>query len=407
MSKNIQQHILMAFMTIMMCFAFFPSAVYVQAETDAKPIAHRGYAKGDIAPNSLRAFKEAGDSKNGYWAIESDVCSTKDGKLIMLHDKKLNEMVKISESDANYGKSINNLKYDDIKNYHLLTRSGKESKDKIPTFDDYLKACKASGKTAIIELKHVESKYYDDIIKAISDNKMTKNVVFHCDDMTALAAMNAKKGAKDIPKWAIAHTAVSDSDINYMIANGITGINFRYNLVTDKSVQKAKDNGLKVGIWTIAEDTVDDCASAISVGNIDYITGDSPDLIKQAKEKAKKKAEDKKEEENTGKNTSSGKTSGNKSGNKGKNGSQGSSGSSSSDDTENARGMAQRFMNLMFYIFYVIGFFFIVIGIGHFFLGATSGNTESRNKGLFMMAAGLVLLLTPTILAGLNIMDLA
>jgi hypothetical protein len=193
-----------------------------------------------------------------------------------------------------------------------------------------------------------------------------------------------------------------------MVANGITGIDFKYDLVTEESVKKAKDSGLKVGVWTVETNNVDECATAIAAGDMDYITGNSPDLIKKAKDKAKDKKEEKKDN-----NKQSTAPEGNKKGSgKGNKSGSGSSSSSSSAGTESeksegARGMAQRFINLMFYIFYVIGFFFIVLGVGHFFMGAVSGNTESRNRGIFMMAAGLVLLLTPPALATLNIMDLA
>jgi glycerophosphoryl diester phosphodiesterase len=405
MLKKVQMRILM-FIAVMMCFWLPAPAVCVQAGTSAKSIAHRGYAKSGVAPNSLRAFKEAGKEENKYWGIESDLCSTKDGKLIMLHDKTLNKMVKISESDANFGKSINSLDYSAIKNYHLVDMDKKETTDKIPTFNEYLQACKDSGKTAVIELKHIEAKYYDAAIKAIADNGMTGKTVF-IGDASVLAAIGAKKGAKNIPKLAIAHSAVSDADINYMVANGITGIDFKYDLVTEESVKKAKDSGLKVGVWTVETNNVDECATAIAAGDMDYITGNSPDLIKKAKDKAKDKKEEKKDN-NKQSTAPEGNKKGSGKGNKSESGSSSSSSAGTeSEKSEGARGMAQRFINLMFYIFYVIGFFFIVLGVGHFFMGAVSGNTESRNRGIFMMAAGLVLLLTPPALATLNIMDLA
>lgn len=408
LKKTVSVHLLAAFI-LTICFIFSPPVARTQAAASAKAIAHRGYATSGVAPNSLRAFKNAG-KESYYWGIESDVSSTSDGKLIMFHGSKLDEMenerVSIKKSDANYGKSINSLTYDTVKNYKLLDYNGKETTDKMPTFSSYLKACKDSGKTAIIEVKHVQAKYYDKLIKEIKDAGMSKKCVL-IGSSTVLAAVNKKSGGSGLTKMAIMRSAPTDEDINYLIANGIGGIDFQETVATEEAVKKAKDNKLKVGIWTVKRSTVDACASAIATGKVDYITGNSASLIKQAISKSKAATpESSKSNKTSGSKTSGSKSGGSSSGSSGGPGGIGMS-ESAMKTSKNARGMAQKFFNLMLNVFYIIGFLFLVIGAGHFFIGAATGNTESRNKGLFMMMAGIVLLFVPWTISSLNVMDIA
>ena len=72
-------------------------------------IAHRGYTP--AAPeNSLASFSEA--AKRHYWAIETDVHSTKDGVLVCCHNESLMHMFGIDVI-------IENATYDELKSYRI------------------------------------------------------------------------------------------------------------------------------------------------------------------------------------------------------------------------------------------------------------------------------------------------
>lgn len=101
------------------------------------PIAHRGLHDKHTPENSLPAFKKA--IEKGY-AIEIDLQMTKDGVLVVFHDDFLDRM-----TDAKG--DVREKTFDEIKNLVL-----KNSKEKIPTFKDFLKL--VDGKTPVlIEIK--------------------------------------------------------------------------------------------------------------------------------------------------------------------------------------------------------------------------------------------------------------
>ena len=87
------------------------------------PIAHRGLHNDTVPENSLLAFELAIERD---YAIEIDLQLTKDNKVIVFHDDTLDRMT--TES----GK-LSDKTFDEIKNLTL-----KNSKEKIPTFEEFL-----------------------------------------------------------------------------------------------------------------------------------------------------------------------------------------------------------------------------------------------------------------------------
>ena len=70
----------------------------------AHNLIHRGLAKKNFKENTLKAFKYCFSKKYG---IETDIHSTKDGKIICFHDFNLKGKFKIN-------KSLKNLKYQEL-----------------------------------------------------------------------------------------------------------------------------------------------------------------------------------------------------------------------------------------------------------------------------------------------------
>lgn len=102
-------------------------------------VAHRGLhnAKKGIPENSLTAFRLAVEA--GY-GMEMDVQLTKDGKLVVFHDKSLERMCGVK-------KNLTSLTYEELQQLRLLG-----TEERIPLFDDVLEV--AGGKTPlIIEIK--------------------------------------------------------------------------------------------------------------------------------------------------------------------------------------------------------------------------------------------------------------
>ena len=102
-------------------------------------IAHRGLhdASNGIPENSLTAFRRAVDA--GY-GIELDLQLTRDGKIVVFHDKTLERM-------CGEKKDLTSLTYEELKKYRLL-----DTQEEIPLFEDVLKI--VDGKVPmIVEIK--------------------------------------------------------------------------------------------------------------------------------------------------------------------------------------------------------------------------------------------------------------
>ena len=105
-------------------------------EREVAIVAHRGFWNcGEAgAKNSIASIEQA--QKNDFWGTEFDVNMTKDGMLLVFHDRKIN------------GRYIEKTRAEDLEYYRL---SNGES---IPTIDEYLEQALKSPETMLVyELK--------------------------------------------------------------------------------------------------------------------------------------------------------------------------------------------------------------------------------------------------------------
>lgn len=95
--------------------------------------AHRANC-GDTPENSLSAIKACIEA--GGDMIEIDVARTKDGKLVLMHDAKV-------DRTTNGSGAIKNLPWDEVKKLRLRKRGKRElTKERIPTLKEVLELCK-------------------------------------------------------------------------------------------------------------------------------------------------------------------------------------------------------------------------------------------------------------------------
>ncbi|MBR0188924.1 MAG: hypothetical protein IJQ23_00900 [Clostridia bacterium] len=102
-----------------------------------RPIAHRGLWGGEIAENSLTAYKRA--AEKGY-PIEIDLFLTTDGEIVCFHDNTLSRMTGASGKITD--KSLAELK----------ALSLKGTAEKIPTLQEVLDVCRGKS-PLLIEIK--------------------------------------------------------------------------------------------------------------------------------------------------------------------------------------------------------------------------------------------------------------
>lgn len=121
------------------------------------PIAHRGLHDKEHPENSLSAFQRAID---GGYPIELDVQMISDGTLVVFHDESLS---RLTDNDG-YIKFLNKSDLD------ILTL--KDSKEKIPTFDEVLKFVDGRA-PLLIEIKNPSKvgELEKKVIEALKDYK--------------------------------------------------------------------------------------------------------------------------------------------------------------------------------------------------------------------------------------------
>lgn len=209
-------------------------------------IAHRGYNPGG-ANNTITAFKNA--CVDYFDGIETDVSNTSDGVLMCRHNADI----------PGYG-NINTLPYDTVKDIVIDTNG-----DTIPLFSDYLKICRAHGKTAFIEIKNVNDKslIYDmcDIIKNLN---MEYNSVIMAMSLNDI--ITAKNALPETYGFYIG-SEVNVTD-EYLAMFKLDGIGYDCSTVRDTDVETLHENGIACGVWTIDTSADKDSYRDIAVDSI-------------------------------------------------------------------------------------------------------------------------------------------
>ncbi|WP_243456835.1 glycerophosphodiester phosphodiesterase family protein [Polaribacter batillariae] len=99
---------------------------------DVIVVAHRGDWR-NAPENSIQAIKNC--IEMGVDMVEIDVQETKDGQLVLMHDKTINR------TTTGKGK-VTELTWEYLQSLHLLDGIGHETPHKIPTLEEALKVCK-------------------------------------------------------------------------------------------------------------------------------------------------------------------------------------------------------------------------------------------------------------------------
>lgn len=184
--------------------------------------AHRGVGT-EFPENTMPAFKAA--AIQGYDYIELDPYFTKDGQLVVLHDKTLNRTCRHSDgSEIQTPLPINTLTYDEVLEYDAgIAKSVKFKGTKIPLLSDVLSLAKETGLT--IKL----------------DNRIQ---AFNAEQTEALYSLVEKSGAK---------TAFTSSDIDYIkkTTARFPDAEIHYDGYVDEETLKTLTKIVKNGLLTV------------------------------------------------------------------------------------------------------------------------------------------------------------
>ena len=237
---------------------------------DPKLIAHRGLTN-EAPENSNPAFRKAGE--NGFWAIETDVHKTKDGILVCNHNQTVDEQYDGSVTIAE-------MSFSELKRYHFKgawTKKYSPEELSIPTFSDYLDACKKYGALPFIEIK------IDDI-KAVIEAALA---IFSEDEI--IISSTDLKRLIDVRKYServfVHHIFSSQEAMELLCDQGPCGVSYNYPRLSSfpkDLLERTHSRGAKLCLR--AGDTLEQAAEMIEIG-LDYIPTNciTPAQLKQYK----------------------------------------------------------------------------------------------------------------------------
>jgi hypothetical protein len=131
-----------------------------QAQTESplpKMFAHRGCWSKIVPENSIPAVGRA--ARHGYMGIELDVKMTKDGKMVIMHDKWLNRTCRHASDYSKLTEKVSpgDLTFKELRENYVLASPKAEYRTPIPTLEEILKECKKHKIVPMLHSKYVES----------------------------------------------------------------------------------------------------------------------------------------------------------------------------------------------------------------------------------------------------------
>ena len=137
-------------------------AMYGQ-NIDLKVFAHRGCwtktPEGEfiVPENSTAAVRQA--RRNGYLGIECDVRYTKDKKMVVLHDSKLNRTVRKASDYSRLEEPVKlaDLTLDELRRDYVLESTDPKLRTPVPTLEEILLECKKQGMIPMLHSSVEES----------------------------------------------------------------------------------------------------------------------------------------------------------------------------------------------------------------------------------------------------------
>lgn len=224
-----------------------------------KIIAHRGFWQTvNSAQNSISSLKNAQDLK--VYGSEFDVRMTKDGKLIVNHDEKFND-IEISEST-----------------WSVLKKQKLHNGEKIPTFKNYLKQGKKNSTVKlIIELKpakkpELETQMVEKALKEVSRFELSEQCEF------ISFSLNICKEIKKHNGKTIVLYLSGDLSPEKLVQLGIDGFGYHYTVLQKNPtlMHEAQNFCLITNAWTVNDESV---FRELKNSGISYITTDIPHLL--------------------------------------------------------------------------------------------------------------------------------
>lgn len=237
-------------------FAILLSAVSAWASTSTYVVAHRGDAK--AAPeNTLAALRAARGIAD---FIEFDVCTTKDGHLVVIHDDTL-------ERTTNGRGLVSSLTLAEIRGLDAGSKFSKSfARERIPTIDESIAEI---GESAIPIIDHKTGTAVQ-IVEAIRRNKILDRCIVTGFDFTTMREV--KRLEPRITVTVNLGKAPTDVQIAQFTAAGINAVLIYKTAISAEMVSRLHALGFWVFTW--AAETADEVRALQAMG-VDAVYADS------------------------------------------------------------------------------------------------------------------------------------
>lgn len=227
--------------------------------------AHRG-ASAYAPENTMAAFKKA--FQIGANGIELDLQKTKDGKIVIFHDNKI-------DKKSNGTGKISDYTYKELLEFDFGSWFSNEfENEKIVLFEDFMKEVSDKNLILAIELKEegieketleIINEYYD------KDNIFITSFIYN-------ALSNVRKLDKNIKIGWLIKEEINQKNILEFIKISGNQICPPANLVSDDGIKLARKNNLSVRLWGVSNEEI---MNKVFNLDIDGMTVNFPDKLKQ------------------------------------------------------------------------------------------------------------------------------
>ena len=214
----------------------------LKGENAPKLAAHRGLSA--LYPqNTVPAIEKA--AENGFWGFEIDVHTTRDGEWVVIHNDTVDDMTDGSGE-------VSSFTLEEIKKLSIDSGNGIENYPglKIPTLKEALAVCETSDIVPIIEVKKCDTQYFPELAGLLRNEKLDKKAVIISFEAEYLEKLRSL--LPDTEMMLLVHTPTKEN-IDFCLKNGNTGIDYNHKDLYKSlgALRYAKENGVKIGAWTV------------------------------------------------------------------------------------------------------------------------------------------------------------
>lgn len=240
----------MSAIALSLCLSWSVNAQAPDSFLDNGVTAHRGNS-GEFPENTMPAF-ESGIELGADW-IELDIFRTKDGKLVVIHDRTTKRV-----GDRNL--VVASSTYKELATVDVATefrrRTGKSIQNcppqRTPLLEDVLQLVMQQDRTRVSIQPKMDC--VADAVALIKDLKAERWVGFNDGNLDYMA--DVKRLAPEVPVfWDLGRDTNIDDDIRIAKEHGFEALVLHHEGVTVEKIEKIRAANIEVGAWVVNDAT--------------------------------------------------------------------------------------------------------------------------------------------------------